>query len=64
MKNGQVIPYTETCNYLDNMICSHDDNAIIDCTIADMNRRVNNVLAEFSHCESVNISFIRVYNGC
>ena len=25
MKSGQVIPYTDTCNYLGNTICSHDE---------------------------------------
>ena len=33
IKSGQVIPYTDTCNYLGNIICSHDDNGIIDNAI-------------------------------
>ena len=37
MKSGQVIPYTDTCNYLGNTICSHDENVIIDNAITDMN---------------------------
>ena len=38
MKSGQVIPYTDTCNYFGNTICSHDENVIIDNAITDMNR--------------------------
>ena len=52
MKSGQVIPYTDTCNYLSNTICSHDGNVLIDNTITDMNMRLNNLLTEFSHCDS------------
>ena len=48
MKSGQVIPYTDTCNYLGNTICSYDENVIIDNAITDMNMR----LSEFSHCDS------------
>ena len=51
MKSGQVIPYTDTCNYLGNTICSHDENVIIDNDITDMYIRLNNLLAEFSHCD-------------
>ena len=47
MKSGQVIPYTDTCNYLGNTICSHDGNVIIDNAITDMNMRLNNLLSEF-----------------
>ena len=51
MKSGQVIPYTDTCNYLCNTICSHDENVIINNAITDMNIRLNNLLAEFLHCD-------------
>ena len=56
MKSGQVIPYTDTCNYLGNTICSHDENVIIDNAITDMNMRLNNLLSEFSHCDSGTLS--------
>ena len=56
MKSGQVIPYTDTCNYLGNTICSHDENVIIDNAITDMNMRLNNLLAKFSHCDSGTLS--------
>ena len=46
MKSGQVIPYTDTCNYLGNTICRHDENVIIDNVITDMNMRLNNLLSE------------------
>ena len=52
MKSGQVISYTDTCNYLGNTICSHDENVIIYNAITDMNMVLNNLLAEFSHCDS------------
>ena len=45
MKSGQVIPYTDTCNYLGNSICSHDENVTIDNAITDMNMRLNNLLS-------------------
>ena len=56
MKSGQVIPYTDTCNYLGNTICSHDENVIIDNAITNMNIRLNNLLSEFSHCDSDTLS--------
>ena len=43
MKSGQVIPYTDTCNYLCNTICSHNKNVIIDNAITDINMRLNNL---------------------
>ena len=55
MKSGQVIPYTDTCNYLGNTICSHDEIVIIDHVITDMNMRLN-LLSEFSHCDSGTLS--------
>ena len=56
MKSRQVISHTDTCNYLCNIIAIHDGNVIIDNAIPDMNRRLNNLLAEFSHCDSGIIS--------
>ena len=47
MKSGQVILYTDTCNYLGNTICSHDENVIIDNAITDMNMRLNNFYLNF-----------------
>ena len=47
MKSGPVIPYTDTCKYLGNTICSHDENVIKDNAITDMNMRLNNILFEF-----------------
>ena len=56
MESRKVIPYTDTCNYLVNSICSHDENVIIDNAITDMNMRLNHLLAEFSHCDSGTLS--------
>ena len=56
MKSGQVIPYTDTCNYLGNTICSHDENVIIDNAITNMNMRLNHLLSEFSYCDSGTLS--------
>ena len=56
MKSGQDIPYTDTCNYFVNTICSHNENVIIDNAITDMNMRLNNLLSEFSHCDSGTLS--------
>ena len=43
MSKKEVIPYTDTCNYLGN-------------TITDMTMRLNHLLAEFSHCDSDTLS--------
>ena len=56
MKSGQVKQYTDTCNYLGNTICSHEENVIIDNAITDMNMRLNNLLSKFSHCDSGTLS--------
>ena len=56
MKSGQVIPYTDICNYLGNVICSHNETVIIDNAITDMKRRLNNLLVEFSHYDSGTLS--------
>ena len=57
MKSGQVLPYhLDTCNYLGNTICSHDEIVIIVNAITDMNIRLNNLLAAFSHCDSGTLS--------
>ena len=60
IKSGQVIPYTDTCNDLGNTICSHDKNVIIDNAITDINRRLHNLLAEFSYCDSGTLSTLRL----
>ena len=67
--NGQVILYTDTCRYLDNTICSHDENVIIDNAINDMNMRLNNLLSAFSHCDSGTLStlfrtYCMIINWC
>ena len=56
MKSGLVIPYTDTCKYLGRTICIHDENVIIDNAITDMNMGLNNLLSEFSHCDSGTLS--------
>ena len=56
MKSGQVILTTDTCKNLGNTICSHNENVIIYNIITDMKRRLNNLLAEFSHCDSGTLS--------
>ena len=56
MKSGKVIPYTDTCNYLGNTICSHNENVIIDNAITDVNMRLNNLLSEFLNCDRDTLS--------
>ena len=58
MKSGQVIPYTAICNYLGEIILIHADIVLIDNAITDINRRLNNLLAEFLHRDSVILSII------
>ena len=37
-------------------MCSHDENVILYNAITDMNRRLNNLFAQFSHCDNVTLS--------
>ena len=61
MKSGQVIPYTDTCNYLGNTICSHDENVIIDNAITDKNMRLINLLSLYN-CTTITGENVNKYD--
>ena len=54
-----VIPYVEKCLHLDNILSStsREHNIIlITSLITDLNIKTNNLLSEFSFCESTTLS--------
>ena len=56
MRDGSVIPYLDTCTHLGNILCTSDKHVMIDSAVKDLNCRLNNLLADFSHCNSDTIS--------
>ena len=56
MRDGSVIPYLDTCTHLGNILCTSDKHVMIDSTVKDLNCRINNLLADFSHCNSDTLS--------
>ena len=70
MRDGSVIPYLDTCTHLgNNILCTSDKHVMIDSAVKDLNCRLNNLLAEFSHCNSNTLStlfnsyYMNIY-GC
>ena len=56
MRDGSVIPYLDTCTHLGNILCTSDKHVMIDSAVKDLNCRLNNLLADFSHCNSNTLS--------
>ena len=56
MRDGSVIPYLDTCTHLGNILCTSDKHVMIDSAVKDLNCRLNNLLADFSHCNSDTLS--------
>ena len=55
MENSQVIPYVDSCIHLGNDI-SMKMNVFINNATNDVHCRLNSLLADFSHCDSVTFS--------
>ena len=52
-----VIPYVEKCLHLDNILSSTSkEHILITSSITDLNIKTNNLLSEFSCCESTTLS--------
>ena len=56
MENGQVIPYVDSCKHLGNEISMNRMNVFINNATNDSHCRLNSLLADFSHCDSVTLS--------
>ena len=56
MRDRSVIPYLDTCTHLGNILCTSDKHVMIDSAVKDLNCRLNNLLADFSHCNSNTLS--------
>ena len=56
MQDGSVTPYLDTCTLLGNILCTSDINVRIDSVVKDLNCRLNNLLADFSHCNTETLS--------
>ena len=56
MENGQVIPYVDSCKHLGNEISMNRMNVFINNATNDLHCRLNSLLADFCHCDSVTLS--------
>ena len=56
MENGQVIPYVDSCKHLGNEISMNRMDVFINNATNDLHCRLNSLLADFSHCDSVTLS--------
>ena len=53
MENGQVNPYVDICIHLGNEISMNIMNVFITYVTNDLHCRLNSLLADFFHCDSV-----------
>ena len=58
MQNSQPIPHVDSCMHLGNELCSNNRNVLIGNAVSDLNCRLNNLLADFSHCDSNTLSLL------
>ena len=58
MRNGQKIPYVESCKHLGNEISTVNKKLLIENAKCDLNCRMNSLLADFSYCNSDTISML------
>ena len=58
MENGLVIPYVDSCKHLGNEISMNRMNVFINNATNDLHCRLNSLLADFSHCDSVTLSIL------
>ena len=57
MSHDQMVPNVEKCIHLGNTLStSSTEHALIDSAITDLNIKTNNLLSEFSFCESTPLS--------
>ena len=59
MQNGQGIQYVvDKCSHLGNELCPTNKNVLPLNPVNDLNCRLNNLLADFSHCDSKTLSVL------
>ena len=58
MQNGQSIQYVNKCSHLGNELCPTNKNVLPLNAANDLNCRLNNFLAGFSHCDSKTLSVL------
>ena len=58
MQNGQSIQDVDKCSHLDNELCPTNKNVLPLNAVNDLHCRLNNLLADFSHCDIV---IVRLY---
>ena len=58
MQNGQSIQYVNKCSHLGNELCPTNKNVLPLNAVNDLNCRLNNLLADFSHCDSKTLSVL------
>ena len=58
MQNGQSIQYLDKCSHLGNELCPTNKNVLTLNAVNDLSCRLNNLLADFSHCDSKTLSVL------
>ena len=58
MQNGQSIQYGHKCSHIDNRLCLTNKNVLLLNNVNDLNCRLNNILADFSHRDSETLSVV------
>ena len=58
MQNGQCIQYVDKCSHLGNELCHTNKTVLPLDAVNDLNCRLNNLLADFSHCDSKTLSVL------
>ena len=51
LQNGQKMQVVKSCTHIGNKLCPHY-NILVDKAVNDLNYKLNNPLADFSHCNS------------
>ena len=58
MQNGQSMQNVNKCSYLGNALCSTNKNVLPLNVVNDLNCKLNNLLADFSYCDSKTLSVL------
>ena len=56
MENGQEIQYVDSCVHRDNEISMNSMSVFINNATNDLHCRLNSLLTDFSHCDSITLS--------
>ena len=58
LHNGQKIQFVKSCTHLGNKLCPSLYIILVDNAVNDLNCKLNNPLADFSHCNSSTLSIL------